>query len=437
MNLVFRIKNIIRPIYFFIRNIDFIVNLTKKILAINMQKKHQQLIEETKGKEKIKVVFLAIHQSVWKVDPVFKKMLDDPFFEPLILVCPYTTNGKEQMWEDMKNTYEYFEEKGYPLLSSYDKKGDRWLALEEIEPDIVFFTNPHDLTRKEYYEDAYMNYLSCYVPYFFLTTTHDNDQSIYNQIFHNAIWKNFMPHEFSFTKMKEISASRGFNSVLVGYPFVESFFDNKNTTSVWKKQDNKKIKLIFAPHHTIDDGNLKLSNFLLIADSFKELAITYKENIQWSFKPHPILKSKLYKNSEWGKERTDKYYNFWEYEKYTQLDEGEYIELFLQSDGIIHDSGSFIAEYLFVKKPCAYLNLSAEKKLSSINEFGHLALKSYYNIYSGEDLRQFITNLIKDKISLKSNHLDFIEDYKLSFFKNLNSSTLILNEIKRYLNRRK
>jgi hypothetical protein len=109
----------------------------------------------------------------------------------LILVCPYTAYGEERMWEDMKDTYEYFEDKGYPLLSSYNKDEDRWISLEEIKPDIVFFTNPHDLTRKEYYEDAYMNYLSCYVPYFFLTTTHDDDQSIYNQVFHNVLLEKF------------------------------------------------------------------------------------------------------------------------------------------------------------------------------------------------------------------------------------------------------
>ena len=76
-----------------------------------------------------------------------------------------------------------------------------------------------------------MNYLSCYVPYFFLTTTHDDDQSIYNQVFHNVIWKNFMPHEFSFNKMKEVSSNKGVNAVMTGYPFVESFYNMENKIS--------------------------------------------------------------------------------------------------------------------------------------------------------------------------------------------------------------
>lgn len=209
-----------------------------------------------------------------------------------------------------------------------------------------------------------MNYLSCYVPYFFLTTTHD--QSIYNQTFHNVMWKNFMPHMFSYTRIKEISINKGSNSLLTGYPFVEILCDKKSTNSVWKKQDQKKIKLIFAPHHTIEEGNLKLSNFLLLAQPLKDLVIKYEDTIQWSFKPHPILKSKLYKNKDWGKTLTDDYYNFWKTQSNTQLDEGDYIDLFILSDAILHDSGSFIAEYLFVEKPCAYLNVIGKEQLESI-----------------------------------------------------------------------
>src|SRR5690554_4220639 len=80
----------------------------KKRIFKRMQVKHAELLKQVKGKEKIKVIFLAIHKSVWKVDPVFKKMLHDPFFEPEILVCPYMPYGEERMLEDMEQAYSYF-----------------------------------------------------------------------------------------------------------------------------------------------------------------------------------------------------------------------------------------------------------------------------------------------------------------------------------------
>src|SRR5690554_6749279 len=163
----------------------------KKRLFKLMQIKHSELLKEVKGKDKIKVVFLAIHKSVWKVDTVFQKMLKDPFFEPEILVCPYTPYGEERMLEDLKQTYSYFIDKGYPVRKSLKEDGS-WYKLDEIKPDIVFFTNPHDLTRKEYYEDAYFNYLSCYVPYHHEVVTNVEQ---YNQGFHVAQWRIFASHE--------------------------------------------------------------------------------------------------------------------------------------------------------------------------------------------------------------------------------------------------
>ncbi|QEY59415.1 hypothetical protein FXF61_09705 [Pseudomonas sp. C27(2019)] len=382
----------------------------KKRLFNRMQLKHAELLQQIKGKEKIKVVFLAIHKSVWKVDPVFQKMLEDPFFEPEILVCPYTPYGEERMLEDMEQAYAYFLEKGYPVRKSRNEDGS-WTKLEELKPDLAFFTNPHNLTRKEYYEDAYLNYLSCYVPYFLLTTTHGNDQSIYNQHFHNAMWKIFMPHHYGVERAALVSASNARNCILTGYPSCEAFVSqNKNSKSVWKEQHGKK-KIIFSPHHTISEGELELSNFIVIADLMLDLVEKYKDKIQWSFKPHPILKSKLYMHPHWGNDKTDSYYRFWESYEYTQLDEGEYIDLFIQSDSIIHDCGSFIAEYPFVGKPCAYLQLKGNTQIKSINQFGRYALESYEIIKSENDLINFIESIINNKIKTKPSHSQYIENY--------------------------
>ncbi|NLQ18976.1 hypothetical protein HGG82_15315 [Marinomonas sp. M1K-6] len=345
-------------------------NPRKRKLAQHMQHKHQQLLSSIKGKEKIKVVFLAIHKSVWKVDPVFRKMLEDPYFEPEILVCPYTLYGEERMLEDMDKTFTFFKEKGYPVLKSLNSDGT-WLGLSEIKPDIVFFTNPHNLTRKEYYEDAYLNYLSCYVPYFYLVTSHGNDQSLYNHLFHNLMWKIFMPHSDSMNLARVVSSNDGMNCVLTGYPACESLFENNLVACPWKKAQNK-FKIIYAPHHTIENAELQLSNFLIYAELMLDLVDSYKENVQWAFKPHPILKSKLYNHPDWGKEKTDKYYRMWSDGECSQLDEGEYDDLFISSDAIIHDCGSFLAEYLYLKKPVLYL-LNPNTR-NNLNGFGLSAL---------------------------------------------------------------
>lgn len=405
-------------------------NPKKRKLFLHMQKKHQELLQAIKGKEKIKVVFLAIHKSVWKVDPVFKKMLDDPYFEPVILVCPYVQYDRNRMLKGLEDCYEYFKAKEYPVINSYDEGNDKWVTLEVINPDIVFFTNPHNLTRKEYYEDAYLNYLSCYVPYSFDVSRYDNYVAQYNQVFHNAIWLIFAPHNTDLNIYKSYSQGQSNNVVMTGYPFIESFLNKDRSLMVWKPQNKIKKKLIWAPHHTIDTPSLPYASFLKIADFMKDISLQFSSEVQFAFKPHPILKSKLYIHPDWGKEKTDEYYSFWNHADNTQYCDGEYISLFLESDAMIHDSGSFLAEYLFLSKPVLFTsNLDVECMKQFYNDFGLSALHSHY-IAEGEKQKDkielFIREVISKGVEINKSHQSFIIENKACNV----ASDFIINVIK-------
>jgi hypothetical protein len=297
------------------KNDFFDKNLFKYILFNYIKILNKKRLSSIRRKKKLRVIFLTLDRAVWKVDPVFKKMLDDPYFEPVILVCPY---GKERMLEDLKAAYEYFDSKGYPVVSSCNEQNATWVQLKDLKPDILFFTNPHNLTRPEYYEEAYKKYLSLYVPYDHQVSKYGNYQPQYNQYFHNAMFKIFVPHIDSLNIFSNYSASGSRNILVTGYPSSEVFFamhynvkEKNYLNNVWKKQNKIKKKIIWAPHHTIESKDLKYSNFLEYSIFFKELSIKYLDSIQLAFKPHPILKSKLYEHPDWGKEKTDEYYNFW------------------------------------------------------------------------------------------------------------------------------
>lgn len=418
-----QVREWLRPL-----KIELLDNRIKRKLSFDMQKKHKELLVGIKGKKKIKVVFLAIHKSVWKVDPVFQKMLVDPYFDPLVLVCPYTAYGKDRMWEDMRECLAYFKEKGYPTYSSYNDVERHWIKLDEIAPDVVFFTNPHNLTRKEYYEEVYLNYLTCYVPYAYEVSQYAGNQSQYNQSFHNAMWKIFTAHDCSKLIYETVSANRGKNVTVTGYPGVEEFSDCNNSTAriKWKAQSQRKVRIIWAPHHTIDSPEIPYSNFLKYCEFFRQLATKYESATQWAFKPHPILKSKLYRHVEWGIEKTDKYFEFWANRGNTQLELGEYADLFLESDAMIHDSGSFLAEYLFVEKPVLYLVATASYQ-NYYNDFGKEALAACRLADDEESILRFVESLIADALDIKVEHKLFLERY---CFERANSPSMkILNEV--------
>jgi hypothetical protein len=405
---------------------------SKAALSHSISKMHNEKLRIIGKKNRIRIIFLVIHKSVWKIDSVFQKMLSDKYFDPIIIVCPDIISNPESILEDMRDCTRFFRSKKYPVLSAYNEINNSWISLKDISPDIIFFTNPYSLTLKEYYSDAFTNYLSCYVPYFFLTTTHGGDEAIYNQNFHNAMWKIFMPHSYGMNRANITSANQGKNTVLVGYPACEDLIGDKSKAidKAWKISEKSKIKIIFAPHHTIEDGELMLSNFLTVADHFLKYAIKYKSQIQWAFKPHPLLLSKLYKHPAWGKKRADQYYDFWKTQEFTQYNDGEYSQLFIESDAIIHDSASFITEYLFVMKPCAYLELNGSTQLKSINKFGSDALDAYYRIQKIEMIEYFIKKLINKESELLPAHIRFKDTYIDSFYNETFPSDRIIEIIK-------
>jgi len=95
-------------------------------------------------------------------------MIESEKFEPIIVICPYTTFGKDLMEKEMKYAMSFFKKKGYRTVSTYNKKSKLWIDVKKtINPDIVFFTNPHHITKSEYYINNYLDRLTCYVPYSF------------------------------------------------------------------------------------------------------------------------------------------------------------------------------------------------------------------------------------------------------------------------------
>lgn len=378
--------------------------------------KNYKKVVRLRGKSSIKVVFLVIHQSVWKVDTVFQRMQRDSFFVPVILVCPYISHDHKKMVEELSGTYEYFKKKGYPVHASLDQQSNRWLNLEELSPDIIFFTNPHNLTRPQYYTDAFREYLSVYVPYYFMATTHaGDDYEMYGNPFLSSMYRVYWPSEYHLNQQLSVTKGRVSNGVVTGYPAMEPFFVSDAGSDVWKTQGSKKKKVIFAPHHTIDEHENSLSSFLKFADIIKNLSIQFSDQIQWIFKPHPILKEKLLKHPEWGRERTELYYRFWASNPFTQLEEGEYVDIFKGSDAIIHDCSSFICEYAFLEKPSLFL-MSKKRAKRVVNSFGEMFLGQYIISESKDDVEEFLVGVLKGSHHVcPASHLEtYIENYYLS-----------------------
>ena len=403
---------------------DFQLQKVKQMHAVELNR--------LKGKEKIRVVFLAVHRSVWKVDAVFQEMLRDPIFEPVILVCPDLNKKNDELtYSEINETYAYFKGKGYTVFSSWMKSKKQWRSLDSLKPDLVFFTNPHGLTCPDYYEKAFTSFLTCYVPYTYQVAKYNGGYRLdYNQAFHNIAWKIYAPHNESLEISRCHADNKGSNVVVTGYPLIEDLLNYDGSVDFWKKQNEKKKKIIWAPHHSVENKNLPFSTFKKFAEFMIEISEIYQDEVQWAFKPHPLLKEKLYLSPEWGKETADNYYSYWSCSQHTQLEEGGYEDLFKTSDALIHDSVSFLAEYLVLDKPVMFLVNKNVEIRDFLTPFGLKAFNASCQGKEEDDIRKFIDLIIGEENPGKENRGCFIKN-DCELFENDLPSKKIVRDIKK------
>lgn len=138
------------------------------------------------------------------------------------------------------------------------------------------------------------------------------------------------------------------------------------------------------------------------------MAQKYKDSVQWAFKPHPLLRTKL--NEIWGVEKTDNYFLKWQTLENAQVCEGEYIGLFKHSDAMIHDCGSFKVEYLYTGNPVMYL-MNDNQEYDYPNTQTQKALDLHYKAFDSKDIETFIVNVINGVDSSKDSREEFVAQY--------------------------
>lgn len=387
------------PSYFpaFTKLFHFICQLFLRVADLSIanlvQLRYKLVLKQKRRKKKIKVAFFVLFESVWKLDGVYRLMEEDDQFEPVIIVCPYSEYGDAMQFREMRKAFTYFQTRGYNVINTYNDYNEEWLDVhKKIKPDIVFFLSPHPITKKEYLINNYLSTLTCYVPYTFQTTF--NYQTMYNRAFHQFLWKAFYPTKIHQRMAEKYSRNRGRNVIVTGYPGIDRFlsYDSANKTSGGSK--NKK-KVIWAPHHTIENHGQRVffSNFLLFHDFMLDLVNKYKDEIHFTLKPHPLLRAKLNDDKIWGQEKTDNYFKLWEQSDICSLNEGDYQHLFGDSDALIHDCDSFMAEYLSLNKP-ALFTIHDNQLTDRLNEFGKSAMEMHYHATNKQEIINFIEDVV-------------------------------------------
>ena len=350
------------------------------------------IVLNVRRKKLINVLFLAMSPDMWKYDGVYRRLAKDSRFNPIIVTAMRNIPNMELRLQEQDGMVNYFTKRGFNVICGYDAAEKKWIDLRSLKPDIIFYTQPYTNIIEpslEFYN--FLSCLHCYTPYSFQYGEVDWE---WNNTLQQYCWKLFYVNESNLQLCQKYSRIGCDNAISVGYSLEEEYLDavkdKEAANAAWKNDKRKRV--IWAPHHSIQEKeSFKVSSFLEVADSMVRLREEYKDKIIFAFKPHPVLRPKLYKI--WGEGKTDAYYDDWAKAENAFDAQGDYKALFAGSDAMIHCSGSFIVEYLYTGKPVAYV-YSKVRNPPKFGIVGNTALDAHYAMHSEADIRRFVDDVV-------------------------------------------
>ncbi|MCH5324688.1 MAG: hypothetical protein J1E39_05680 [Eubacterium sp.] len=355
------------------------------------KRKERAIRKKYKKNGKIKVGFIVVFNSVFPERPVFEKMLEDNILDPYIIIAPNVSRTYQYLLDTYYEAYDNLSAE-YPgrVVGGYDEKNDEYLELKD-EYSVIFFANPykhlvHPFHEIEYFVDK--NVLTLYANYG-LAVVRFWEEVIATD-FYNLLWRVCIetPGNLEFLKSKQ--KIKGKNGIVTGCLKMDKldFF-------MKRRADKTRKMIMICPHHTVWGWkSLNISNFLDYYRLFIELPKMYPD-IDFVFRPHPLLFPNLIAHKIWTQEQIDEYL-----EEMLQSDNiiydttGDYHEVFAASDAMIHDCGSFTGEYLYTEKPCCYMLKKGVELSDTYIPLGEKCLENYYHAYSREDILSFIEDVV-------------------------------------------
>ena len=330
-------------------------------------------------KDKIKVGFVLYDSSIWCGDELYNCFARDERFEVAIFLCLRTDKMQlELIQRAFLYSLKQFQSRGLNVVAIKNPKEslsaqDILIFLTPYFPVLPLALRPANITAKT---------LIVYVPYGLSISNYNVSGHTMSRI----AWRFFFTSEIalkSYDKLCKVGMPRG---VYGGYPKADIFFDKDLSLHFdWKMSRPDAKKIIYAPHWSINS----VINHATFHRNFKfmyEFAKSHSE-ISWVFKPHPNLffsavSEKVFPSVEAFKE----YLQAWNNLPNALVYLGAYYQaIFATSDGMIHDSASFVAEYQFANKPMIFLTREGEV----FNELGEKILKTAY-LVDGRDFEGIV-----------------------------------------------
>lgn len=363
--------------------------------APKIHAKYAALKEHCRAKiarnEKLRVCFLVCDAAMFSAESVYLKMRADSRYETFIAVAPRITRGEKFLRETLHKTVTVLTERYGEVMCLYDPDTKKRESLYG-KADIVFTTVVYaNQTFSEYTTRSLSDFaLTACISYGYSgQLLADTRKMIFTQEF-AFFWKLFVPNAATLALWGEKNPHLKRNLALGGYSKMDRL------SSIPRKTAGRK-KILICPHHSLgrdEGGGVQLSNFIKYSGFFLELPGRYPD-IDFVFRPHPLLFPRLATDAWWGDKKTAEYRAAMEAMPNVEFQSGgDYFETFAKSDAMIHDCGSFFAEYFYTGNPQCYLLEDKGEIDREFTDFGKALHDHVFHAFSENDIVDFIDTVV-------------------------------------------
>lgn len=386
---------------------EYSIEKFRKIKSYNDTKNEEAL----KKKQIIKFGFVTYSSAIWNVDQLYRLLRENERFEADIIIAhrPVEKKFTEKEYNDTLN---YFRSMGYSTKEASEVEGKNY--------DIIFFLDPGELLeRKVYLFQLPLKTIVLHTSYSFMLA--GNTEKIGAWMYH-LVYKYYTDSMFYKIQVDNYKFSTN-NTEFLGFPKMDQYY-----LANFKKRTNKLI-IIYAPHHSVDYKEYKSATFAENYLAMLKFAQKYSRETYWIYKPHPRLRdSSVLAGIFSDVKEYDQYEKQWDsLQNADVVTTGDYYPVFKESDCMITDSVSFLAEYQFTHKPLLLLKSGSEE----YNDFGKSILKILYTCDGNDEqqIEKFIINCINGEDDMFNQRKAFF-DNNLDYMQNgETANTKIYNEI--------
>jgi len=107
----------------------------------------QKCLEKLETGKKLTVVLFESRIACFQYEGLYNLLQNSPYFEPVIVLKPFVSQGKEAMVGLMDEAYSILKRRKYNVIKGYNEKKDTYYDVREhLKPDIVFYSmfwKPH------------------------------------------------------------------------------------------------------------------------------------------------------------------------------------------------------------------------------------------------------------------------------------------------------